>query len=330
MHFNEALFWTALTAFGTGLYFIMEASRKWIAWGVMILGAGGMVYSVYRNYHTDSLGLPIWFYLLAVTWILLGSDVYDRNWGRQSKSAKNSAEWRQGFSRPRFEIIGDHRFENEEIVVDNKSFRRCSFKNVKLLFHGQAPFEFVEGTTIDPGTVFFNTDDPAVMVFNFMQTQFASLPGARVQPGALDSTGKDIPFPPVTVEPMSARPKPSQYPIPSLRLKVLEMVSELHGFLGAHGQEPEIERELPEASGEFMRRWRSVVDPWRAKFRGDYRIQFGESVPRLRDEILSRAAIDDWELNAAIEKAANDPNHTVQSVAQLAKRLYDLGYLINA
>lgn len=202
MHFNEALFWTALTAFGTGLYFIMEASRKWIAWGVMILGAGGMVYSVYRNYHTDALGLPIWFYLLAVTWILLGSDVYDRKWGRKSKSAKSSAEWRQGFSRPRFEIIDDHRFENEEIVVDNKSFRRCSFKNVKLLFHGQAPFEFVEGTTIDPGSVFLNTDDPAVMAFNFMQIQFASLPGAKIQPGALDSRGKDIPLPPLTVGPI--------------------------------------------------------------------------------------------------------------------------------
>src|ERR1039458_9215339 len=204
MHFNEALFWTALTAFGTGLYFVMEASKKWIAWGVMVLGAGGMVYSVYRNYRTDSLGLPIWIYLLAVTWILVGSDVYDRKLGRKSKREKSSVEWRQRFSQPRFEIIDDHRFENEEIVVDNKSFRRCSFKNVKLLFHGQAPFEFVEGTTVDRGTVFFQTDDPAVMAFNFMQTQFSSLPGAKVEPGALDSKGRDIPLPPLTVEPLSS------------------------------------------------------------------------------------------------------------------------------
>jgi len=50
----------------------------------------------------------------------------------------------------------------------------------------------------------------------------------------------------------------------------------------------------------------------------------------MRDEMLSRVALDDWELNAAIEKAANDPNHSVQAVKQVAKRLYDLGYWINA
>ena len=209
MHFNEALFWTALTAFGTGLYFIMETSKKWIAWGVMILGAGGMGYSVYRNYHSESLGLPIWLYLLAVTWILIGTDVYDRKWGSgRGKNGKGTAEWRQRFSVPRFELVDDHKFENEEIVVDNKSFRRCSFKNVKFLFHGLSPFEFVEGTTFDRGTVFFTTDDPAIMLFGVMQAKIASLPGARVQPGALDSKGRDVPLSPLTVEQVLARNYP--------------------------------------------------------------------------------------------------------------------------
>ena len=128
----------------------------------------------------------------------------------------------------------------------------------------------------------------------------------------------------------AAQPKPLQYPIPPLRSKVLEMVSALQGFLGSHGGEPEVKQDPQEEPLAYMQRWRQIIEPWRTKFRGDYRIQFGESVPRLRDEILSRAAIDDWELNAAIEKAANNPNHIVESVANLARRLYDLGYFINA
>ena len=127
----------------------------------------------------------------------------------------------------------------------------------------------------------------------------------------------------------AAQPKALQYPIPVLRLKVLEMISALQGFLGAHGEEPKVERQLPESPEAFQQRWRAIVPPWQSKFRGDYRIEFGESVQRLRDAMLSKAAIDDWSLNGAIERAANDPNRSVEAVQQIAKRLWELGYEIN-
>ena len=40
----------------------------------------------------------------------------------------------------------------------------------------------------------------------------------------------------------ATEPKPSQYPVPQLRLKVVSMVSELQGFLGEHGDEPVVNR----------------------------------------------------------------------------------------
>jgi hypothetical protein len=331
MPFNEALFWFGLTAFGTGLYFLFEATVKRVySIGVTVIGVLACVYAEYRHYHPEIPGVPLWVILLLLTWALLGYSIYLRRSRPPSVEITGTGvEWRAGFSRPRFEIVDDHKFENEEIVVDNKSFRRCSFKNVKLLFHGHAPFEFVEGTTIDAGTVLFTTDDPAVMAFTTIQRKFASLPGAQIQHGALDRKGKDVPLSPLTVEPVAAFPKPSQYPIPSLRLRIMETVSQLQGFLGSHGEEPKVERRLPESPEAFQQRWRSEVMPWRAKFLGNYRMQFGDSIPRLRDEIRSRAGIDDFTLNLSIQKAESDPNGNVQAVEGIARRLWELGYEIN-
>ena len=128
----------------------------------------------------------------------------------------------------------------------------------------------------------------------------------------------------------AAQPKPSQYPLGGLRLNILELCVELKGFLGEHGQEPKVERQLPESQEDFMQRWRSTVDPWRAKFLGDFRLKFGDSIPRLRDEIRVRAGIDDFGLNNLIIKAASDPNGNVKSVEGLTRRLWELAYEINA
>jgi hypothetical protein len=128
----------------------------------------------------------------------------------------------------------------------------------------------------------------------------------------------------------AAQPKPSQYPLGGLRLKILEQCVELKGFLGEHGQEPKVERQLPESQEDFMQRWRSSVDPWRAKFLGDFRLKFGDSIPRLQDEIRVRAGVDDFGLNNLIIKAASDPNGNVKSVEGLTRRLWELDYEINA
>jgi hypothetical protein len=171
--------------------------------GLTVIGVLACAYTVYRDSHPESPAIHLWVILLVLTWALLGYNVYLRRFRPRPVDTNGvGMEWRAGFSQPRFEIVNDHRFENEEIVVDNKSFRRCSFKNVKLLFHGHAPFEFVEGTTIDKGTVFFTTDDPAIMAFNTIQRKFASLPGAHIQHGALDGQGKEIALSPLTVEPL--------------------------------------------------------------------------------------------------------------------------------
>jgi hypothetical protein len=80
MPFNEALFWFGLTAFGTGLYFAFEGDVKIpYSVGLVVVGLLGCIYSVYRHYHPESLKpIPLWMILLAITWALVGYDVYLR------------------------------------------------------------------------------------------------------------------------------------------------------------------------------------------------------------------------------------------------------------
>jgi hypothetical protein len=298
-----------------------------------------IAYDIYTR-HVPSV-ISWWFYALALLVVAVVGLVVGRIAGmpiatpiakEPSKSTSANA-WREGFSAPRFEIVDDHKFENEEIVVDNKSFRRCSFKNVKLLFHGNAPFEFVEGTTIDSGSVIFATDDPAILTFNVIQRKFASIPGAEIQHGALNSKGKDVPISPVTVESVATPSKPSQYPIPDLRLRVLAMCSELQGFMATHAHEPEKpERELPETNEQFLPRYRQHQQDkirWGTRFAGDFRLQLLDRVSHLRDEMLAKAHINDFDLTAAIETAANDHTGNADAVERIIARFWTRACEIN-
>jgi len=130
----------------------------------------------------------------------------------------------------------------------------------------------------------------------------------------------------------SSLPKPSQYPIPPLRLKVFEMVSQLQGFLGQHGQEPKPPRQPSESDADYLRRRMNTSLPWRAKIVRSYRLMLDDSVRDLRDEICARASIDDPDLNTAIEQAenANAPDGNAKAIEEIIQRLSCLAIGINA
>jgi hypothetical protein len=125
-------------------------------------------------------------------------------------------------------------------------------------------------------------------------------------------------------------PKPSQYPIPPLRLKVLEMVSALQGFLGEHGDEPAVTRLTGESTADTALRYFKEGDPWKTKFIGDYRLRFGDSIPKLRDEMRVRVSVSDTELNEAMEVAANNEEDSCKAVKNIVDRLWTLGQNVNA
>jgi hypothetical protein len=106
--------------------------------------------------------------------------------GRFSKPVppRSSVNWQN----PHFDIVTGHRYVNKSIDVDGKSFRDCSFEHVTFTFRGTAPTEFV-GNNKFSGGLSFDTDNPAIMLFTKLQRIFRSIPGARIEEGALDAKG---------------------------------------------------------------------------------------------------------------------------------------------
>lgn len=252
---------------------------------------------------------------------------------KEVEQLKTSAS-QDTFTNPKWETVDDSTFKNTTVELDGKDFWRCKFENVTLVFHGRAPVQFGPGNEFK-GSLALKSDHPAAKMFANLLYVFRSLKGEgkRMMEGHEDSRGKMFPDNFVIVKEENkneaSQQKLSQYPIPQLRTKVLGMVSELQGFLGEHGQEPEVKRELPESPDVFMQRWRATVAPWRAKFVGDYLLKFRESVPQLRDEIRARAGIDDFALNLSIDKAERDPNGNRQAVEGIVKRFWDIALEIN-
>lgn len=72
MPFNQALFWFGITAFGTGLYFVFEASVKRLySIGMTVIGALACAYAVYVDSHPEFPAVHLWVILLVLTWALL-------------------------------------------------------------------------------------------------------------------------------------------------------------------------------------------------------------------------------------------------------------------
>ena len=108
------------------------------------------------------------------------------------------------------------------------------------------------------------------------------------------------------------------------------MCSELQGFAGTHGREPEVTKQLNETNADYLKRYTAIVMPWRARVLGDYRLTFGDSVPHLRDEIRFRTGKDDYVLNDFIEMAAHNPNGNIEAVEGIVKAFWNMALDINA
>lgn len=111
---------------------VLWPNEKWLAWSIFIAGTALLLAS-----------LAWWFFA-------------NYRIQRKGASADVGAQW----SVPPAESLSGRRYVNEHIEIDGKSFEHCHFTNVSLLFHGRAPFQFLE-CRLD-GEVIFLTDHPAV------------------------------------------------------------------------------------------------------------------------------------------------------------------------
>lgn len=80
MPFKEAVFWVGLTVFGTGSYFVVDPTKRGWAVSMIVLGLVAFGYSIYTYYHPNAPKLPLWAFLLLLTWVAIGFDYYDRHY----------------------------------------------------------------------------------------------------------------------------------------------------------------------------------------------------------------------------------------------------------
>jgi hypothetical protein len=325
MPFNEALFWFGIAALGVGPFFIFEGGMKKIyGIGLTVVGVLACAYSEYRHYHPEALPqIPFWIIIWVLTWALLGYNIYLRRFrrlppppvekpkepsklvihGANYKAVEGGGEEFQVDDFLRQIISGDSLvfdIENHNFVIGDKNFvpRDPLWGKVKRL---QVNYSY--------------RGQPAITTIRHEHSRLV-LPEDSAIPwlkGEIDRL-------------KAAQSKQPTYPIPTLRLRVLEMCSELQGFKSAHGHEPEKpNRKLPETQEEFLQRYHQHQQDkirWGAKFAGDFRLQLLDRILHLRDEVLAKAHIDDLELNTSIETAANDSTGNADAVERIIARFW--------
>jgi hypothetical protein len=100
----------------------------------------------------------------------------------KSSSPTNPAfAWAQS----RVEIVKDRSFINETVELDNKTFMKCHFENVKLLYHGLGPTECYE-CSFD-GKVYVGSDSLAIRNFIKLDRQFKA---RMLDDGSVESDSK--------------------------------------------------------------------------------------------------------------------------------------------
>lgn len=62
---------------------------------------------------------------------------------------------------------------NETVEIDGKTFDRCTFENVKLLYHGLGPVSFIQGTF--KGQIWLGSDNLAIQNFGIANAALEKL-----------------------------------------------------------------------------------------------------------------------------------------------------------
>lgn len=82
MPIKDATFWFGMTLLGAGIQIAFQHAGTRRLWGVILTALGGLAagYSVFAFYHPRfSIAVPIWVYLLIVTWASIAYGVYDNH-----------------------------------------------------------------------------------------------------------------------------------------------------------------------------------------------------------------------------------------------------------
>lgn len=185
--------WTNVVVGLTSLYFLWQQNQIFRRQNEIFAVQAGA-----SKMPSESAKLRIWRYwpMLAMSvmtlgmWAAVAYDIYDRH------SITDSKRW---LSRDaELPIIYAHSYLNEAIEIDGKKFDRCSFENVKLIFHGTQPTNFRQCRFIpvstDSPTVRLMTDNVAIKNYMIVLAYARHFVTGKVESVGIDEHGNAVPF----------------------------------------------------------------------------------------------------------------------------------------
>jgi len=125
------------------------------------------------------------------------------------------------------------------------------------------------------------------------------------------------------------KPLPA-HPVAGLRLKILETCTELQAFMSKHGDNVKVRRSPDEPEDVVQSRVNDLhLREARIKFTGDYRLNHGDTVDRLRNEIKQRCGISDAKLDDAIQFAHSGGAGSAEALTTVIERFWILALGVN-
>lgn len=164
MPVKEAMFWTGITVFGTGLFLVFEKDVSKL-WAIILIVAGLLFagYSVYQHHYPAAVvRFPMWFVLLVLTWLVLGFDFYDRHYGL---AGPDVLHWKNV---PEMVRIDGRHFVNEKVELDNHAYTNCTFRNVTFIYNGNGPVT-LQNIDLFPPMVFETHSDIVLTTFGMLK-----------------------------------------------------------------------------------------------------------------------------------------------------------------
>jgi len=81
---TNPVFWFGIALIGASLPAILSR-YKWLSLPCLGLGIAGVGYSLYEPLKGGiTISIPVWVYLLVLTWVVIGLDFWDRRRGRSA------------------------------------------------------------------------------------------------------------------------------------------------------------------------------------------------------------------------------------------------------
>jgi len=282
--------------------------EKIIALGTMILIVLTSIL-VWQGFNRPTINWPI---LGAICFVVLGlgfAAILNFRTARIRSQPKPPTA--DAFHNPHWETVSNKEFLNETVELDGKRFYRSNFVNARFMYHGTAPYEFLECGI--GSSVIVSTDNLACAQYARLERMASSLPGTPVTV-SIDKYGNVKPDDGIKVKEIKSD---------TLQQRSFALCKEIRKFLNEIGPQPTSQEHGAVADLKHS----GVVRDWKNRFESGYRQRFADRVLKIRNELqahgLQDNEVDHYLFNSEFVPSTQMLRQVVEDLLIMAAHLED-------